>query len=431
METITLIALLLFIVTYILIISLSNHRPLIALSSALIFIIFQIIPLQNVISAIDFNVLLMIGGTMGLVYLFIESKMPDLMAEIIIDHMPDIKWMTISLAIFAGIISAFIDNVATVLMIAPVAITLCRKLDISPVKPIIAISISSNLEGAATLVGDTTSILLGAYNHMTFLDFFFYEGRIGIFWIVQIALIASTAVLYLFFRNNNQKIEYQGNTKVTDYFPSILLITMVILLISASFLPSNALPEIIKNNINGLICFTLLIIGCIKHYIDTKDSVFTIKVIKEIDFQTLGLLVGLFIIIAGIKEAKVIDLLANAIVSIGKDNVFLLYTVIVWGSVLLSAFIDNIPYVLTMLPVISGIAHSLGIDQTLLMLALLSGATLGGNLTPVGASANITSIGLLKKNGYDVSNKEFMKLSIPYTLTAVAVGYILIWIIYA
>ena len=107
-----------------------------------------------------------------------------------------------------------------------------------------------------------------------------------------------------------------------------------------------------------------------------------------------------------------------------------MYTLIVWASVLFSAFIDNIPYVATMLPVTGKIAALMGVDPTLLYFGLLAGATLGGNLTPIGASANITGLGILKKEGYEVSAKEFMKISVPFTLAAVLSGYILVWIIW-
>ena len=110
---------------------------------------------------------------------------------------------------------------------------------------------------------------------------------------------------------------------------------------------------------------------------------------------------------------------------------FLLYTIIVWGSVAASAFIDNIPYVATMLPVIRGITGALGVEPYLLYFGLLTGATLGGNLTPIGASANITAVGLLKKEGYDVGFPDFMRIGVPYTLTAVMVGYLFIWFVWA
>ena len=150
------LALVLFIVTYMLLLILPKFRAYIAVASAAVFVILGILPLKNVFFAVDWNVIMMIAGTMGIVFFFIESKMPSLLADIIIQKMPNVRWTIISLALFAGIISAFVDNVATVLMVAPVALTISKKLGISPVSSIIAIAVSSNLQGAATLVGDTT-----------------------------------------------------------------------------------------------------------------------------------------------------------------------------------------------------------------------------------------------------------------------------------
>lgn len=126
----------------------------------------------------------------------------------------------------------------------------------------------------------------------------------------------------------------------------------------------------------------------------------------------------------------VIDAAAGLLAKAGGGNVFLLYTIIVWASVLISAFIDNIPYVATMIPVIAGIATQLGIDPTPLYFGLLSGATLGGNMTPIGASANITAIGILRKEGYEVKNQDFFKIGIPFTLAATIPAYIYIWLLY-
>ena len=111
----------------------------------------------------------------------------------------------------------------------------------------------------------------------------------------------------------------------------------------------------------------------------------------------------------------------------GSGNLFLLYSIIVWGSVLISAFVDNIPYVATMLPVLTVVTRSMGVEPYLLYFGLLTGATLGGNLTPIGASANITAVGMLKREGHEVSFGDFMRIGVPFTLTAVFVGYVFIW----
>lgn len=134
--------------------------------------------------------------------------------------------------------------------------------------------------------------------------------------------------------------------------------------------------------------------------------------------------------IAGITNAGIIDDISNFFVKIGGNNLFLLYTVIVWGSVLISAFVDNIPYVATMLPVVSGIALSMGCSPTVLYFGLLTGATLGGNLTPIGASANIAAIGILRKEGYEVRMQDFMRIGLPFTLVAVSMGYLFSWLVW-
>ena len=415
----------LFVITYIFMIKFVNHRPLVVGISALVFIILNIVPLNTVWGAIDFNVLLMIGGTMMLVSLFSESLMPTRLADLIINKVKDIRLIILFLSMFAGFVSAFIDNVATVLMIAPVAMSLAKKLKISPVKMIIAISISSNLQGAATLVGDTSSILLGSALNMTFFDFFVYNGHMGMFWIVQISALIASIVIYLQTKDMRGKVDAIEVTKVKDMMPTYLVILMIVLLIFASFIPQDQKIDIL----NGLICVCVAIFGVIYHLIRHKDSSIIKTVASEIDFNTLGLLAGLFIIISGIENAGVIDEIAKLFIKLA-DKPFLLYTALVWGSVLISAFVDNIPYVATMLPVLSVISTHVPFDMTVFYFGLLSGATLGGNITPIGASANIASLGILKEAGYTVENKDFMKMSVPFTLTAVLVGYILVWFIY-
>ena len=425
-QTVKLIVIILFALMYVLLLALPKIRAYIALACATIFVLIGALPFKQVFSEINWNVLMMIAGTMGTVYFFIESKMPSLLADIIIKRMPNVKWAIISLSLFAGIISAFVDNVATVLMVAPIALTISKKLNISPVLSIISIAVASNLQGAATLVGDTTSILLGGYANMSFLDFFFMNGKIGMFWIVQCGAIASTFVLMYIFRKDTQPIKIEDTTKVTDYFPTIMLVGTVVLLIIASFFPAEAKPEIT----NGLICIILFVICLVREFIKSKDFAIIKKAMAEVDFFTLLLLGSLFVVIGGVSNVGIVNDIGNFFLKI-TDNIFILYTLIVWFSVLLSAFIDNIPYIATMLPIVTAMSASLGgASVYVLYFGLLVGATLGGNLTPVGASANITAIGILRKAGFEVNSKTFMKVSVPFTLSAVLAGYILVWLIW-
>ena len=236
------LALILFAVTYVLMLRLQQYRPWVALCSAVLFIVLgeagvYEFSLRAALQAVDYNVLLMMAGTMGMVALFIESKMPARLAEMLIVRVPDVKWAVCMLALFAGVISAFVDNVATVLMVAPVGLAIARKLKISPVPVLIAIAVSSNLQGAATLVGDTTSILLGSFADMNFFDFFWMRGRPGIFWGVELGALATIPVIIHLFRKQRAKVVITANTEVEDYVPSVLLLLNIVLLIVASFLP--------------------------------------------------------------------------------------------------------------------------------------------------------------------------------------------------
>lgn len=456
MNPITITALILFAVTYILMMAFQKIRPYVAIGSALIFIAFGVIAsaspdifgsgffnvgdstysygVAQALGEIDWNVLMMIAGTMGTVYLFIESKMPQLMSDILISKMPNVKWAIVCLSLFAGIVSAFVDNVATVLMIAPVALAFCKKVNISPVPSIICIAISSNLQGAATLVGDTTSILLAKSANLDFSDFFVDSGKPGMFWVVEAGAIVSALIILFMFRKDNAKIEFNARTKVDDKFPTFLLVGTIVLLIAASFIPYKdvaAEGQFYKPDItNGLICIGFFIIGVIREVFFNKNYKIVKDTFKEIDYYTIALLTGLFVVIGGIKSAGVIDVIGNGIAKLGSGSEFIIYTIIVWISVILSAFIDNIPYTATMLTIVPVIAADMGMEPKLLYYGLLCGATLGGNLTPIGASANIAGIGILKKEGYEVKATTFMKYGIPFTLSAVLTGYILIWFIW-
>lgn len=452
MSPITITALVIFAVTYVLMMAFQKIRPYIAVGSAIVFIGLGIASavspsaffsvggesfaygILDALREIDWNVIMMIAGTMGTVYLFIESKMPQLMSDVLISRMPNMKWAVFAMSLFAGVVSAFVDNVATVLMIAPVALAFCKKLNVSPVSSIICIAVSSNLQGAATLVGDTTSILLDKAANLDFSDFFVDEGKPGMFWVVEAGALASGLIILFMFRKENNKISFNNRTKVEDKFPTFLLVATVVALIAVSFIPykdAAAPGQFYKPDItNGVICIGFFVIGILRELIFKKNFEIVKQAFKEIDYYTIVLLTGLFVVIGGVKSAGVIDVIGSAIAKLGSGSVFIVYTIIVWMSVLLSAFIDNIPYTATMLSIVPVIAADIGIEPKLLFYGLLCGATLGGNLTPIGASANIAGIGILRKEGYEVKSTTFMKYGVPFTLAAVITGYVLLWVIW-
>ena len=420
------IALGMFAVMYVLLLIFSEKRWMISPLFALAYILVGILPANRALGAVNWNVLLMLAGTMATVELFIQSKMPARMAEGLLKITPNVQWAVVALSLFSGLISAFVDNVATVLMVAPVGLAVAKKIKTNPIPVIVAIAVSSNLQGAATLVGDTTSILLGNYANMSFNDFFWFLGRPGICFAVEAGALMTVPVLLWLFRKERARVTSEVTTQVHDYVPTVLLIGTIVLLIVASQFQNK--PELT----NGFICCGLAVIGILYEVLRGRDGKVAVDTVKAIDFKTLILLVGLFMVIEGMTAAGVIDKIAELFVQIGGGSKLLLYMLIVGVSVLLSAFIDNIPYVATMLPVVTSIAAMVGGGSNYLFAyGLLIGATLGGNITPIGASANIAGIGILQKEGYKVSTKDFIRIGIPFTIIAAVTGAAVVWLFWA
>ena len=252
MKTVALVA---FITVYALLLLLPKGRWIAPVAAAALFVGVGIVPAGAAWEAVDWNVLMMLCGTMGTVDLFIRSKMPERLSDHLVNAIPSVKKLIIVLALFAGLVSAFVDNVATVLMLAPVGIAIAKKLNISPVEPIIAIAVSSNLQGAATLVGDTTSLLLAGHLKMDFLDFFVYQGKPGMFWFVQIGALATVPVMMWLFRKDEGYVAPAQPTVVEDYLPTWMMGGTVVALILASFIPGRPAMT------NCFICMGIFLVG--------------------------------------------------------------------------------------------------------------------------------------------------------------------------
>ncbi len=421
--------LILFILTYVLIIAFPKLKAHVTGAAAVLaagaLLIFGNTTFKSVVSAVDFNVVMMLVGIMLTVGLFSESGMPNKLSEKLISKMPNAMAALVVLSVTSGFVSAFVDNVATVLMLAPIGLAVAKKTGVSPVPVMISIAVSSNLQGAATLVGDTTSIMLGGFANMSFFDFFFLNGKFSIFWAVELGALLTVPVLMFIFRKDNKKLEYPAeDVKVTSIVPTVLLLLNLALLIVFSFIKEKSAYT------NGITCLAIGVFGVAYYCLRFKGDSLK-KAVASVDFETTLFLVFLFIIIFAVEEVGIINDISELFIKVGYKNVFLLYTLIVFGSVLFSAFIDNIPYVATMLPVISGLCAGLpDVSPYLLYFGLLCGATLGGNLTPVGASANVVGIGILRKEGYEVKLKDFLRIGLPFTLVAVLGGYLFVWFVW-
>jgi len=417
------IALVIFILAYILFVFLPNKRTSVAIIASILLIISRAITPKEAFWAINWNVMGIFVGTLVVADIFMESRVPAYLAEIIVDKAKNTCWAIVFICVLTGFISAFVENVATVLIVAPIALALAKKLNVNPTKMMIAIAISSNLQGTATLIGDPPSMLLGGFAKMNFMDFFFYKGRPSIFFAVEIGALASFVVLYLFFKSHKEKVPLIAVEKVKSWVPTILLVVLIISLALFSFFDTGF------SCMAGLICMIFGIVSILWEKFVNKSSI--LKGIKSLDWETTFFLVGVFILVGGVTLNGWIEVVSKNFSNLVGTNIFLGYVAIVFMAVFLSAFVDNVPFLAAMLPVAISVAAKLNITPYLFLFGLLIGASLGGNITPIGASANIVACGLLKKEGYRVKFIDFVKIGLPFTLVAVMAASIFIWFIWA
>jgi Na+/H+ antiporter NhaD/arsenite permease-like protein len=380
------------------------------------------IGLQDAVSSVNYNVLGVFLGTMVLSGLFIFSGVPAYLATKLVVRSRTVGMALLAVCVLAGFISSFVENVATVLIVAPIAFEVAKKLKANPVPFLIGIAVSSNLQGCATMIGDSPSIILALSSGMNFMDFFWMKGRPGITFAVELGAVASFLVLYLLFRKYKQPVVRMEETRVRTWFPTVLLCLMMLTLAASSFIKERP-PYTI-----AFICLSYGAIGLVWHEWRHRES---LSLVKDLDWHTFFFLIGIFILVGSLTHAGVIDDIANCIIKHTRGNQFLAYTVIVWLSVALSAFVDNIPYTIAMIPVAQLVAKSLGVGQELFLFGLLVGASLGGNITPIGASANVVAVGFLRKEKYRVTFGDFVRIGLPFTLAAVGVAYVVLWLVWA
>jgi Na+/H+ antiporter NhaD/arsenite permease-like protein len=416
------ISITLFLLAYLLFIAFPAKRTWVAITAAVLIVLTKVISPQEAFLAINWNVMGIFVGTLVIADSFMESRVPAYIAEHIVNHSKNTAWAILSICILSGFISAFVENVATVLIIAPIALSLSRKLKINPTNMLIAIAISSNLQGTATLIGDPPSMLLGGFAKMNFMDFFFYKGKLSIFFAVQIGALVSFVVLYFIFKRHTEKPEVVREEKVLSWVPTIILVALIVALAMSSFF------DVGFSSLAGKLCMGFAFFSLFWERWTNQKPIR--KSIRSLDWDTTFFLMGIFVIVGSITSTGWIEKIAGSLSGAVGTNIFAGYTLLVFLAVFLSAFIDNVPFLVAMLPVAISLSDKLHVSPSLFLFGLLIGASLGGNITPIGASANIVACGLLKKEGHPVKFGHFVKIGLPFTLAAVTAAYLFVWFVW-
>ena len=411
------------------------HRTTIAMVGATFVIIIGIttglfdasMSLEFAISSIDFNTIGLLLGMMIIVAILGETGIFEYLGVRMSKASKGNLWrLMVMFCVFTATVSMFIDNVTTVLLIVPITISIFRTLRISPIPFIIAQVLASNVGGTATLIGDPPNILIGSAANIDFNSFIINMGPT-----VAVSLLASLFILKFQFRkdlaqkpHNLEELLSQDekvlikNRSVLKKSLAVLTAVIILFVIHGSI---NIEPSIIALSGAGIL---MLVAKSRPEHI-----------LNQVDWATLIFLAGLFIIISGAEKAGLIELLSNAALQISGGNPWVLFFIIIWLSAIASAFIDNIPFAATMIPVISAISNTESITAVFgslaispLWWALSLGVGFGGNGTLVGSSAGIVATGLAEIKGYKISFNKFLRVGFPFMIASVAVGSIVLLI---
>jgi len=405
------------------IIAFPERKSWASLGAAVLMLIIRALSPIEALAHINWIVLMIFVGSLVLADLFIYSRVPAVIADTIVLHSPSEGLAIVAILVMTGIISAFVENVATVLVMAPIALAFCEKLKLSPKMFMVGLAVMANLQGTATLVGDPPSMIFADYSGFNFNNFFFFQGRPSIFFAVQIGMIAGALFFYCFFAKAGKEKAQIEKEKVLSIVPSILLILMIVGLAAFSFIFDGLTMA------SGILVVVLGILGLL-WFAPREGIAKSWEMVKGLDWDTVLFLVGIFVVIGAVAETGVLEEFAVFLSHIVGSNVLLGFLLIIAVSIFISGFVDNVPYIIAMLPVAATLARELSLKPELYMFALLIGSCLGGNLTPFGASANVVAVGILRRQDESMNFGQWLKIGVPFTLITTAAGAVFLWLVW-
>lgn len=415
MDSSQIIAITVFVLVLIAIISEKIHRTVAAMAGAICLVLLGILSIDDCISHIDFNTIGVLAGMMIFVAIVKNSGIFEYLAIKAAKVAKGDPWliMVLFILITAGF-SAFLDNVTTVLLIGPMTLTICRMLDINPVPYFITQIIASNVGGTSTLIGDPPNIMIGSAAGLTFFDFIVNVGPPIL--VIVGAIILCFRVIY------GKKMHVEESAKLSILaldekkeikdvkllHKSVVMIVLVIL----GFVFHGTLG--IESSVVALTAAAIMLL------IGKQDIE---KIFSEIEWTTIIFFIGLFVVVGGMVEVGIIDTLANMLMNATGGELILTMLILLWGSAIISSILDNIPFVATIIPIILTLESS-GINVMPLWWAISLGACLGGNGTLIGASANVVLSGISNKKGYPITFMSYLKVGYPIMLITIVISTI-------
>lgn len=417
--TIQLLSVIVFVVAYLLIILDKFDRTVVAMSGAVLMILLRVLEQEKAFLEIDYNTIALLISMMVIVIITRKSGVFEYLAvkTVKIGKGEPFR-IIILLSIITGLLSAILDNVTTILLIIPVTLSIAKDLRINPIPFIIAEIFASNVGGTATLVGDPPNIMIAGSVGLNFMDFIKNDAVIAI-----PLLFLTTFIFAMIYRKKlittedakKKVLEMDENSCIKD--KKLLTKSTIVLFVTTIGFVLQGFLHYESATIAILGAVTLLFISGLNPE----------KILHEVEWKTIFFFVGLFIMVGGIKETGVIKMLAEQTLNLTNGNLVLTTLSVLWLSAIASAFLDNIPFVATMIPLVKEIGVISGINLSPIWWALSLGACLGGNGTIIGASANVIASGMAEEHGQKITFKNYFKVAFPMMLLTVVIATIYLY----
>ncbi len=409
------IALVIFIACYALAISRKVKLAYVSLASAGLLILAGIVsPQAALFTSIKWDVLGIYWGFMMVSMIFSDSKVPALLAGKIVARAKSEKYAILYLCIITAFLSSFMENVGTVLMVAPIAIELSKRTKTSLFPYMVAVAVSANVVTTMTMIADPPALILAIQTGMKFFDFYWFQGKLSLGVMTFFGVAAALASLLFIFRKMNKKIEAPAERVKIKRLPLVIFVASILALAVGPYLS-------ISPGIIGVAA------GMVSLAAERGKSR---KMLKEFDWNSFFFITGIFVVVSSLEITGLLSELANFLGGMGISNAAVMLAIVTWMSVAASSFIDNVPYTVLMIPVCTQIASILSINPFPLYFGMLIGTGIGGNITPVGATANVFACGIAEKHGCKVRLKDYLKISLPFSVIAVLVAHILLQLLW-
>lgn len=409
------IVLAIFIACYALAMSRKVKLAYVSLASAGLVVLLGLVgPQTAFFSLIKWDVLGIYWGFMMVSMIFMESKMPALIANTVINKVKKEKYAILALCVITASISAFMENVGTVLMMAPIAIEMSKKLKTSLFPYMVALAISANVVTTLTMVADPPALIMAISTGMKFLDFYWFQNRLSLGVVTFFGVVAALLSLLYIFRKMNKPVKISHEKIKVDYIPSVIFVAGVLALVIGPYFGIS--PGVVG-----------IVVGAVALLAGRKRAK---KMMMDFDWNSFLFITGIFVVIGSLEITGLLSDFVNGIGGLGITNASVMLAIIIWVSVVGSSFIDNVPYTILMIPVCNQLGALMGVSPFPFLFGMLIGTGIGGNITPIGATANVFACGMLEKRGYKIKLKEYMKISLPFTVVAVLVAHVLLQLLW-